>query len=276
MRAGLGPDPRTAGVQRASLSHRQRRLILTGLLLVLPFLLSACAESRYHWNWNVVLPIDPRGVANSRFLIAGFWSTISISVLATAISMVIGILVALMGTSKRRVLIVASRIYVEGFRAVPVLVMILWVYYGLPILTGLKLSVFATGLVSLAISDSAFTSEIFRSGLQSIHRSQGEAALSLGLTWRQMMRLVILPQVVRRVLPALGNQFVYVLKMSSLVSVVGLQELTRRANELNLQEQRPLEIYSLLVLEYLVLILIVSWGVRVMERRLKAGVYGHG
>jgi len=82
---------------------------------------------------------------------------------------------------------------------------------------------------------------------------------------------VVLPQAIRRILPALGNQFVYVLKMSSLVSVVGYQELTRRANELTLVEYRPLEIYTMLVLEYLALILVVSWLVRRLERRLAVG-----
>jgi polar amino acid transport system permease protein len=84
------------------------------------------------------------------------------------------------------------------------------------------------------------------------------------------MRYVILPQAIRRILPALGNQLVYMLKMSSLVSVIGMQELTRKANELVVVEYRPLEIYTILVLEYLVLILIVSTGVRWLERRLKA------
>ena len=110
--------------------------------------------------------------------------------------------------------------------------------------------------------------------MQSIKVGQGEAARSLGLKPWTTMRLVILPQVVRAVLPALGNQYVYVLKMSSLVSVIGFQELTRRANELTLTEFRPLEIYTFLVMEYLVLILLVSWGVRVMERRMGLGVHG--
>jgi polar amino acid transport system permease protein len=85
------------------------------------------------------------------------------------------------------------------------------------------------------------------------------------------MRLVVLPQAIKVILPALGNQFVYVVKMSSLISVIGLQELTRRANELNVSEYRPLEIYTLLVLEYLILILIVSYLVRRLERRLATG-----
>jgi polar amino acid transport system permease protein len=101
-----------------------------------------------------------------------------------------------------------------------------------------------------------------------VPKGQIEAAKSLGLSWSQQMRLVVLPQAIKVILPALGNQFVYVVKMSSLISVIGLQELTRRANELNVSEYRPLEIYTLLVLEYLILILIVSYLVRRLERRL--------
>lgn len=251
-----------------------RRLLLLCLLGLCSALLSGCAATSYSWNWYILSPADPRGWQNLRFLLLGFWATVSISVLATAISMLIGIVVALMGISRNRTVFLISRFYVEVFRSIPLLVMILWVFYGLPILTGIQLGVFMTGLVSLAISDSAFTSEIFRGGLQSIKKGQSEAALSLGLSKFQTMRLVILPQVVRAVLPALGNQFVYVLKMSSLVSVIGFQELTRRANELTLVEFRPLEIYSFLVLEYLALILLVSWGVRRMERRMRSGRYG--
>jgi His/Glu/Gln/Arg/opine family amino acid ABC transporter permease subunit len=228
----------------------------------------------YTFAWYILSPWDARGQSNLRFLLWGFWATVSISTLAIVISMTVGLLIALMGISKHRWVFFLSRIYVEVFRSIPLLVMILWVYYGLPILTGVQFGVFVTGLICLAVSDSAFTSEIFRSGLQSIKKGQGEAARSLGLSPAQTMRLVILPQVVRAVLPALGNQYVYVLKMSSLVSVIGFQELTRRANELTLSEFRPLEIYSFLVLEYLVLILLVSWGVRVMERRMGSGAHG--
>ena len=154
-------------------------------------------------------------------------------------------------------------------RSVPVLVLILWVYYGLPALSGITLNVFWAGVFALALSDSAFQAEVFRAGIQSISRGQYEAAQSISLNYRDTMRYVILPQAIRRILPALGNQLVYMMKMSSLVSVIGLQELTRAANELVVTEYRPLEIYTILVLEYLVLILIVSAGVRWLERRLK-------
>lgn len=241
-------------------------------------LLTGCAGGTtggsYTFAWYILSPWDPRGQANLGFLLWGFWTTVTISTLAMMISLSIALLVALLGISKHRAAVVLSRIYVEFLRSIPLLVMILWVYYGLPILTGVQFGVFMTGLICLALSDSAFTSEIFRAGLQSIKKGQGEAARSLGLSPFHTMRLVILPQVVRAVLPALGNQYVYILKMSSLVSVIGFQELTRRANELTLSEFRPLEIYSFLVLEYLMLILLVSWGVRLMERRMGSGMRG--
>ena len=148
------------------------------------------------------------------------------------------------------------------------LVMVLWVFYGLPIVTGLRLDVFAAGLTALALCDSAFEAEIFRGGIQSIDRGQLEAADSLGMSYLDKMRFIVLPQAIRRVLPPLGNQFVYMLKTSSLVSVIGLPELTRKANELVVTEYRPLEIYTFLILEYLVLILIVSALVRRLERRM--------
>jgi polar amino acid transport system permease protein len=116
--------------------------------------------------------------------------------------------------------------------------------------------------------DSAFEAEIFRAGIQSIHKGQSEASDALGLSYMNKMRLVILPQAVRRILPPLGNQFIYMLKMSSLVSVIGLMELTRRANELTVVEYRPLEIYSVLLFEYLALILVASHLVRRLERRM--------
>lgn len=234
------------------------------------FMLTACAPSNYTWGWHVVSPFDARGVANLLFLVEGLWATISISVVSIVISVIVGITVALAGLSKLRYLRHANRVYVEIFRSIPLLVLLLWVYYGLPVVAGIQFGVFAAGVISLALSDSAFEAEIFRAGIQSIHAGQWEAGRSLGLKNWQLMRLIILPQAIRRILPALGNQFVYVLKMSSLISVVGYQELTRRANELTLVEYRPLEIYTLLVIEYLALIIAVSYLVRKLEHRLAA------
>ncbi|MCG7573176.1 amino acid ABC transporter permease [Phaeobacter sp. CNT1-3] len=238
-------------------------------LLLLPalILLSGCSGN---WGWYVVDPSTPNGAANLRFLISGAYNTVLMSVTAILISITLGLLIALPGLSDKRGWRALNRTYVEIVRAVPILVLILWVYYGLPQLSGITLNVFWAGVLALALSDSAFQAEIFRAGIQSIHKGQYEAAQSISLSYRDTMRYVILPQAIRRILPALGNQLVYMLKMSSLVSVIGMQELTRKANELVVSEYRPLEIYTVLVLEYLVLILIVSAGVRWLERRMNA------
>jgi polar amino acid transport system permease protein len=238
------------------------RLLLASALC-LP--LGGCSAN---WGWYVVSPATEQGRSNLWFLLGGLTTTLAISLTAIVIGMVLGFLVALPGLSASRGWRRFNRIYVEGVRAIPVLVLILWVYYGLPIVTGLKVEAFWAGVLALALSDSAFEAEIFRAGIQSVEKGQREAAKALGLNGWQRMRLVILPQALRRILPALGNQFVYMLKMSSLVSVIGMSELTRRANELVTAEYRPLEVYTILVAEYLVLILIVSYAVRRLERRM--------
>ncbi len=231
--------------------------------------LAGCSSS-YNWGWYVVLPTNKQGLTNVQFLLGGLWTTVSLSLVAIICSVIIGLLVALPGLGNHPIGRRFNRLYVELFRAVPILVMLLWVYYGLPVVLNIKLDVFAAGIIALALCDSAFEAEIFRGGIQSIARGQVEAADSLGLSYWDKMRYVILPQAIRRILPPLGNQFVYMLKMSSLVSVIGLSELTRRANELVVNQYRPLEIYTFLVIEYLALILIVSQLVRRFERRLRA------
>lgn len=223
-------------------------------------LLTGCSD--YQWGWYVLDPSTEQGQTNLKFLSAGFYDTITISLLSMALAMLIGLLVALPSLSNSRWLNGLNRVYVEVIRSIPVLVLLLWVYYGLPTLLDISLDHFWAGVIALTVAESAFMAEVFRGGIQSIAKGQHEAAESLGLNYWQKMRLVILPQAFRQILPPLGNQFVYILKMSSLVSVIGLSDLTRRANELVVNEYLPLEIYTFLVLEYLILILLVSQAVR--------------
>jgi len=244
-----------------------KRITHLVLLVALSLLLSGCSDK---WGWYVVSPATESGMNNLKFLLSGLYYTVLLSLTAISISIFIGLLIALPGLSKNRFVRSINRIYVETVRAVPILVLILWVYYGLPQLADIAISVFWAGVIALALSDSAFEAEIFRAGIQSIDKGQYEAAHTISLNYFDTMRFVILPQAIKRILPALGNQLVYMLKMSSLVSVIGMQELTRKANELVVTEYRPLEIYTILVLEYMALILIVSAGVRWLERRMNA------
>ncbi|WP_199231387.1 amino acid ABC transporter permease [Falsiroseomonas bella] len=237
------------------------------LMMALAPLLAACGGN---WAWHVVDPRDARGQANLGFLVSGFWATVSLSLATMVLSLVLGLAVAMMGMSRMAPLRWFNRGYVELFRAIPILVMILWVFYGLPVVLDIRLDVFVAAMLAIAICDSAFEAEIFRAGIQSVERGQREAAMALGLSPWQRMRFVILPQAIRRVLPPIANQFIYVVKMSSLASVIGYQELTRKANELVVTVFRPLEIYTILILEYLVLILLISAAVRWLERRMQA------
>ncbi|MEX0364830.1 MAG: amino acid ABC transporter permease [Ruegeria sp.] len=243
------------------------------IVFSLPFLLLSGCSSSSTWGWYVIDPRTASGWTNVKFLISGMGDTILISVIAAVISIVLGLLVALPGLSNRWPIRLINRVYVEFIRSIPLLPMLFWVFYGLPIVfqsMGLNIPIdpFWGAIITLAISDSAFTAEIYRAGIQSIPKGQSEAAQTIGLNYAQTMRYVILPQAIRRILPPLANQFIYIVKMSAFASVIGMQELTRRANELVVTEYRPLEIYTLLILEYLVLVLIISAGVRWLERRM--------
>ena len=235
------------------------------LLLIIP--LSSCTDQEL--GWFIISPNNIEGLTNLKFLLSGLTTTIYISIVSIIISMVLGLIIAIPSLAKNKLLTYINIAYVEIVRAVPLLVLILWIYYGLPIMTGLSFSPFVSGIIALAISESAFQAEIFRAGINSIKKAQWEAGSSLGLDFFKRLRLVILPQAIKNILPAIGNQFVYVLKMSSLVSIIGIGDLTRKANELVVSTYRPLEIYTFLILEYLVLILIVSFFVRKLEKRLK-------
>ena len=235
------------------------------LLLLLP--LNSCGKNEL--NWLILSPNNIEGLTNLRFLLSGLTTTIYISLVSIVISMIIGLVVAIPSLAKNKILTYINIFYVEIVRAIPLLVLILWIYYGLPIMTGVSFSPFVSGIIALAISESAFQAEIFRAGINSIKKAQWEAGSSLGLNFFKRLRLVILPQAIKNILPAIGNQFVYVLKMSSLVSIIGIGDLTRKANELVVTTYRPLEIYTFLILEYLVLILIVSYFVRRLENKLK-------
>lgn len=243
------------------------------LLTLAVLLLVGCSSENNNWGWYVVDPTNARGWINLKFLASGFVATIIVSIIAAVLSISIGLVVALPGLSQHRWLRAINRVYVEFIRSIPLLPMLFWVFYGMPqIFKALGWNVpidpFWGAVLTLALSDSAFTAEIFRAGIQSIGKGQTEAAQTVGLNYGQSMRYVILPQAIRRILPPLANQFIYIVKMSAFASVIGLQELTRRANELVVTEYRPLEIYTVLILEYLIIVLVISQAVRWLEKKM--------
>lgn len=246
-----------------------RKLIYGAIVFCGVLLLAGCASSQ-QWGWYVIDPTVNRGRINLAFLVSGIPWTILLTICCVFISNALGFLISLLGLADHAALRLIYRGYVEVFRSIPPLVSIFWVYYGLPILIDVGLEPFPAGMIALSLYGSAFMAEIFRGGVQSIDRGQFEASRTLGLSYFDTMRFVIFPQALRRSLPAVGNQLVIMLKMTSLVSVIGVAEILRRGNELAVTEYRPLEIYTFVALQYLALVLIVSAGVRKLERKMGA------
>ena len=147
---------------------------------------------------------------------------------------------------------------------------LLLIWIALPVLADIRVNPMTAAVTAIVVNAGAYIAEIVRGAFLSVHKGLREAGLALGLPMWKVLFYILGPVAFRRMIPPLGNQFVYMLKASSLLSVIGLTELTRRANELVVTEYRPLEIYTFLILEYLVLILLASWLVRRLERRMAA------
>ena len=153
-------------------------------LFILLFFTFSCSNN-YNWGWYIIDPRLDNGLNNIQFLISGLGITISISLISIFFSLILGFLVALPGLSKNNFFRYSNRVYIEIFRSIPLLVLLLWVYYGLPIIFGISIGAFLAGIISLSISDSAFEAEIFRAGLQSVSIGQRDAAKSIGLNKSQ-------------------------------------------------------------------------------------------
>ncbi len=196
----------------------------------------------------------------------GVFLTVEISFFAILIGLAIGILAAVARTSKFKILHLIGAIYVEVFRNTPLLIQIFIIYFGLPGL-GLKFSPYISGLTALVLYVGAYNTEVIRAGLEAVPKGQIEAAKSLGLTGVQSFLYIILPQTFRISLPALGNNWVALVKNSSLVSVIGMVELTFVAYDLNALTFRSFELFGAATLFYLLLIFILINIQTFVERR---------
>ena len=233
-----------------------------------------------------------------KFIAVGIRLTIIVTLSAYSIAIVLGLVTALGQLSGNIIAKNAAVLYVQVIRGIPIIVQLfIWALVLIPLgvgvlnnlgdalasagvlssenfLNGLNvrdIPFVVRGIIALAISYGAFSSEIFRAGIQSIERGQIEAAESLGLSRFQALRLIILPQAIRRVLPPLGNDFIAMLKESSLVSVIGVAEVTQLSRKYAAASFKFPEAYYSLAFVYLAMTLVLSAGVKFMERRLKSG-----
>jgi len=215
----------------------------------------------YVFDWNTV------GVAIG-YIGQGLWLTMLVSLTSLAIGISLAVPIGIMRASKNKLLITLLGFYVEIFRNIPVLVLIVWIYYVLPILTGFNLGPIAAGILALSLNTSAFLAEVFRGGISGISEGQREASASLGLNSLQTMVDVIIPQVIRRMMAPMLNQFIVLIKESALLSYIGVLEILQRGDQISTQFSRPLEAYTVVAMFYLVICFSVSQISRIIERRL--------
>lgn len=214
------------------------------------------------FNWNLI-------VDNFPLLLQGALVTIQITVMSVGCGFLIGMLAALAGMSRFKVVRLVIKCYVELFRGTPLLVQIFMIYFALPMVIHQQINPYVAAVTACSINSGAYVSEIFRAGIQSIDKGQMEAGRSLGLTWVQTMRYIIMPQAFKAIIPPLGNEFIAMMKDTSLVSVIGFEELTRRGQLIIARTYGSFEIWSAVAVIYLVMTLSISRLVAYLERRYK-------
>jgi polar amino acid transport system permease protein len=205
-----------------------------------------------NWDWNFFF-----GYLTNGLMLQGAWTTIWLSVTSMILGLGLGVSAGMMKMYGNRALRWIAEFYIWLFRGTPVLIQLIIIYTGLPQL-GIRLSVVESAIIGLALNEGAYLAEVIRSGIMSVDKGQTDASRAVGMTWRQRMWLVILPQATRTIIPPLGNQFNGMLKTTSLASVISMEELMRNAQMLAQIEFRVLEAYTVAAVWYLVLVSI--WG----------------
>lgn len=212
--------------------------------------------------------MDFTPVWNARWLLLdSFLTTLLLSTIAVVVGTLVGAIVAVLRTLNVGILNVVLRAYVELFRGTPLLMQLFFVYFGLPML-GVNVDKFWAAFSAISLYTGAYVAEVFRAGVEAVPRGQVEASTALGLTFVQRLTYVIAPQALRIALPPLVGVYVSVIKDTSLATVIGYNELMRRAMELVLQYGRPLEIFLVVGILYFIICFPISKFSEWLERRL--------
>ncbi len=204
-------------------------------------------------------------------LMDGLWITLSTTLISLAIAAVLGLTFGLMLVSNSKILRGIAIVYVSIIRGTPIIVQAFFIYFGVPNATGIRLTAVTAGIITLSLNAGAYTAEIVRGGIQSIPKGQMEAARSLGLTKTLAMRKVILPQALRIMLPSIVNQCIITLKDSSILSVIGLAELTQTGRLIIANNFESFKMWIIIAIMYMIPILILTRISKEIERKLKVG-----
>lgn len=215
----------------------------------------------YQWDFSPVL-------ANAPLLAEGLLNTLKITGTALVCGVVLGLGLALLRLSQRRFLSWPAGFVIEVFRTTPPLVQLFWFFFALPILVGIEMTPFVAGAVTFSIQSASFFAEVFRAGIQSIERGQWDGARAIGMRHGQAMRRIILPQAVKRMIPAFMERAIELMKTTTLIATISYADLLFAANEVSQKTFRPLETYTVVALIYFVVIFLASQIARLVELRL--------
>ena len=200
-------------------------------------------------------------------LLAGAGVTIEITAIAVGLGFVFGLITSVCRLSGVKILNILAVCYVNIIRGTPLLVQIFLIYFALPMIIGERINPFVAAVAACSVNSGAYVAEIFRAGIQSVDKGQMEAGRSLGLSWMQTMRYIILPQAFKHVIPPLGNEFISMTKETSLVSGIGFEELTRRGQLIIAKTYGSFEIWLTVAFIYLVMTFTIAQLVSYLERR---------
>lgn len=215
------------------------------------------------FQWSLVWSSVPT-------LLEGALLTLQLTSIAVFFGIILGTIFGIMRLSKTPLRYLAAA-YIDFIRGTPLLVQIFIIYYGVPTIIKQAVPPYVAAVIALSINSGAYVAEIVRAGIQSIEKGQTEASLSLGMSKTATMIHIILPQAFKRIVPPLGNEFIALLKDSSLVSAIALEELVRKAQIVAGRTFRPFEVWFVVAIMYLIMTVTISQIVRILERRLRVG-----
>lgn len=210
----------------------------------------------------------------SGMLIEYLGTTLKITIIAMLFALLLGLIFGLLNISKSKILNIIGTIYVDGIRGVPLIVLAFFIYFGIPMaiqkmgFAGFKFEAVTAGIIALSLNAGAYMAEIFRGGIQSIDKGQMEAARSLGLGYGKAMRRIIIPQAVRVMIPSFVNQFIISLKDTSILSVIGIKELTYAGTSIVQNTYNALGAWAVIAIIYMVVIISLSRLAKILERRM--------
>jgi polar amino acid transport system permease protein len=217
----------------------------------------------YEWEFGLVFKYWD-------VLFDGFLGTLRVGIVSLILGAIGGLILALMRMSRYRLLSWPAIVLIEFFRTTPLLIQLFWIYFALPVVIGITFGAYTACIITLSVNSAAFFAEIFRAGINSMERSQWEGGKALGMSQSTLMRRIILPQAVRRMVPPFLERSFELMKGTTNVSAIAYADLLYRALELSARLYRPIEILTLVALVFFVMLTLTSMLVRYMENRLDA------